>query len=127
MSLTSAAAPIWNEIAQTQELKTAWAKKAFRLDGMAMAELEDEEWKALKATHGSEVASAAVSMKPFLLENEAISRYTQAHPSLAQALPEVTSISEAVMLASQDYPLNPEQQNALQTLLQQMLKSSRPT
>ena len=118
MALTSVAAPIWNEIARTQKLRTEWAKKAFSLDGMAMAELEDREWKTLMQTVDSEVASAVVRMKPLLLESVAISKYTQAHPEYRQALPEVVSISEAVMLASMDYPLNPSQQKQLHKLLQ---------
>lgn len=125
-ALTSVAAPIWNEIAETQKLKTEWAKKAFRLDAMELAELESREYRELKAANGEELASAVVRMKPFLLENEAISRYTQAHPNLRAALPEVVSISEAVMLASLDSPLSRPQQTKLHELLQAEFSKNRP-
>lgn len=124
MSLTSVAAPIWNEIAQTQHLKTAWARKAFALDGQGMAELEDQEWKALKAKSDSETASALMNVKPLILENVAIAKFTQDHPSLRKVLPEVVSISEALILASQDYPLNRKQQARLRELLKATIENS---
>ena len=121
MPLTSVAAPIWNEIAETQKLKTAWAKKAFAMDGMEMAELEDREYKAAKSRFGQEVAASYVDLKPLLLENVAISKYTQAHPNYRPALPEIVSIAEAVIVASQERPLNPMQQKQLAKLLQNSL------
>lgn len=119
MSLTSVAAPIWNEIARTQKLKTEWARKSFLLNGEEMAELESREWKALVQKKVSEEAATAyVTVKPLLLENVAISKFTQAQPNYRQALPEIVSISEAVMVASMDYPLSPTQQAELKTLLE---------
>ena len=120
MSLTSVAAPIWNEIAKTQKLRTAWARKAFALDGMEMAALEDEEYRPLKAEHGQEVAHAYLMVRPLLLENVAISRFIQEtdQSNLRQALPEVVSISEAIYLASMESPLMPIQQASLRTLLE---------
>ncbi len=56
-------------------------------------------------------------MKPLLLENVAISKYTQAHPMYRSALPEVVSIAEAIALASMDRPLNQAQQRSLRNLL----------
>jgi hypothetical protein len=119
MGLSSVATPIWNEIAKTQKLRTEWAKKAFSLDQAAMDELEDEEYKALKAKVGHNVAAAFSDLMPLLLENVAISRYIQAQGdlSLRQALPEVTTIAEAVILASLDRPLNRMEQTSLANLL----------
>ena len=118
MSLTSVAAPIWNQIAEMQELKTAWAKKAFALDGEAMAALEDQEYKEAKSRFGQAVAASYLDLKPLLLENVAISKFTQEQPNYRQALPEIVSIAEAVIVASQDRPLNPMQQKQLASLLQ---------
>ena len=118
MSLTSVAAPIWNEIAKTQELKTAWARMAFSLDPAKMAELEDQEFGKLKAKHGAAIASAFLDLKPLLLERKAISAHLRKHPELNQALPEVNSISEAVALASMDRPLSRTEQKQLTALLQ---------
>lgn len=119
MGLTSVAAPIWNEIAKTQTLRTEWARKAFALDDQAMSELENREYQELKPKVGQAVATAFSDLKPLLLENQAISRYIQAQgdQSLRQALPEVVSIAEAIALASMDRPLSPLQQTSLQNLL----------
>ena len=117
MSLTSVAAPVWNEIAKTQTLRTEWARKAFAMDGMEMAELEDKEFSTLKAKVGHDVAMAFQDVMPLLTENVAISKYTQERPQMKQALPEIVSISEAIALASMDRPLNPMQQASLRNLL----------
>ena len=121
MSLTSVAAPIWNQIAETQTLKTVWARKAFKLDGMAMAELEDKEYKTLKAKVGQGVAASYQDVMPLLTENVAISKFIQEQPNYRQALPEIVSIAEAVILASQERPLNPMQQKQLANLLQDQM------
>ena len=119
MGLTSVAAPIWNEIAKTQTLRTDWAKMAFALDDQAMSEIENREYQELKPKVGQAVAAAFSDLKPLLLENQAISRYIQAQddPTLRQALPEVVSIAEAIAIASMDRPLSPLQQTSLQSLL----------
>ena len=119
MSLTSVATRIWNEIAEGQQLKTQWAKKAFLLSPDEMAELEDLEYKELVKKYPHEVAAAFLDMKPLLLENVAISRHIQRTNSLElrNALPEVTTINEAVMLASLDRMLTRSQQKQLTELL----------
>ncbi|MBF0302239.1 MAG: hypothetical protein HQK73_04305 [Desulfamplus sp.] len=105
MSLTSIATPIWNEIAKTQELKTDWAKKAFKMSEEEMTELVNKEYLELKK-EGVEmtVIKAVLDMKPLLLENEAISRHIvqTENLQLRAALPEVVTIAEAVRLASRD-------------------------
>lgn len=121
MSLTSVDAQVWNQIAQTQALKTEWARKAFRLDAEAMAELEDQEYREAAQKYGQTVAASLLDVKPLLLENVAISRFTQDQPMFREALPEVVSISEAVMLASKERPLSPLQQKLLRKLLQDAL------
>ena len=118
MSLTSVAAPIWNEIARTQPLKTEWARKAFAMDQAEMAALEDREYQALKRRVAPVVASAFLDLKPLLIERRAITRFTLEHPEFLQALPEIASVSEAVIYASMDRPLSPMQQKVLARLLQ---------
>src|SRR5512141_3207307 len=99
--MTSVATPIWNEIARTQRLETSWARKAFALDPDQMADLESQEYHDLLAK-GLEhaVAASLLDVKPLLLKKRAISRYTQFHPELRAALPEICSVTEAVILAS---------------------------
>lgn len=117
MSLTSVAAPIWNEIAKTQTLKTAWARRVFAMDQEAIAEAENQEYENLKRMVGQEVATAYLDVKPLYLERRAIARFTQENPNFLQALPEIASTSEAVLIASADRPLNRQQQRSLKRLL----------
>lgn len=118
MSLTSVATQIWNEIAETQELKSEWAKREFRLNPEQMAESEDREYQALlKRKIPHPVASAYLDLKPLLLERKAISAHLRKNPELANCLPEINSISEAVTLASMDRPLSPQEQKQLTALL----------
>lgn len=123
MSLTSVAAPIWNQIAR-QRLQTPWARKAFKLDADGMVELMNQEYAKLTAEVGGTVASAYLDVKPLLLENQAISRFTQAQPMYRAALPEITSIQEAILIASQDHLLTTLQQKKLQKLLEADLNSA---
>ena len=117
MALTSVATAVWNQIAETQKLKTAWAKKVFALNPEEMQQAEDKEYKALARAVGHDVAASYQDVKPLLLENEAISRFTQAQPMYREALPEVTSIAEALTLASMERPLSQTQQKLLKMLL----------
>ena len=117
MALTSVATAVWNQIAETQQLKTAWAKKAFALNPEEMQQAEDKEYRALARTVGHDVAASYQDVRPLLLENEAISRFTQAQPMYREALPEVTSIAEALILASMERPLSQTQQKLLRRLL----------
>lgn len=125
MSLNSIATPIWNEIAKTQQLRTEWGKKAFALDQAGMVDLVEKEYLELKKQGiPVETCKAFLDLKPLLLENVAISRHIQQtdNPSLRQALPEVTTINEAVILASRDQPLTTFQQRQLSELLKKALE-----
>ncbi len=126
MSLTSVAAPIWNEIAKTEELKTEWAKKAFAMTGEEMANLVSREYQELKTKGLSfPVIYGFLTVKPLLLENVAISRHIQrtGYQGLRSALPEITSIDEAAMIASEDTPMTLEEQEQLAELLRAELPS----
>ena len=118
MSLTNVAAPIWNEIAKTQDLKTEWAKKAFAMTADEMVQAEDVEYRALAQQEKSQaIAAAYLDAKPILLERKAISAHLQKHPELRNALPEVTTVAEAVALVSMDRPLSRPEQAKLTQLL----------
>lgn len=122
MSLISVAMPIWNEIAETQELATEWARKAFRLNQEQAAEAYDREHQTLVDEGADpEVATAFLEVFPLLAERKAIARFLRTRPDLKGVLPEVTTANEAVMLASMDRPLNLSQQKQLQRLLQSRL------
>jgi hypothetical protein len=122
MSLTSVPQEVWNEIAETQELATKWAQEVFPLTGeFAIAQQEGKEYEALRNKGiAQKIAAAYLDVKPLLLENVAISRHILQTDQLQlrSALPEVTTVSEAVMLASLDRRLTPLQQKQLEKLLQ---------
>jgi hypothetical protein len=82
----------------------------------ALAKLEsDLEVKGADAA----VCRGYVLVAPLLRENVAISRFLEAQqsPDLRSCLPELTSINEAVALATQEYRLKPSQQTQLADLL----------
>jgi hypothetical protein len=56
---------------------------------------------------------------PLLMENEAISRYIYrtGNLNLRRTMPELTTVGEAVYLATQEYMLDSDQQEALTKLL----------
>ena len=81
-----AAARYWNEIAETQPLKTEWAQQMFPLlqEDMDLA-LENEEKRLFRETNNPRVASAYLKIMPLLWENRAISNYLKDNPSLRGA------------------------------------------
>ena len=103
MSLTSVSAPILerNSADATPENRRGRAR-AFALDGRGMAELEDQGGKLSRRSRTARQHQPLMNVKPLILENVAIGSLRD-HPSLRQVLPEVVSISEALILASQDY------------------------
>ena len=120
------AAPIWNEIAETQDLATPWARKAFRLGPQAMADLQDEEYQSLKDKGVQPlIARAMLTVKPLMLEARAIAGYlTEANrPDLLSALPIVETPEEAAQLAALEYNLTPIQVRRLLLLLQREQQS----
>lgn len=113
-------APIWNQIAQTQPVGSAYWLSLMEKDQQqlteALAKLEsDLERKGADAA----VTRSYLLVAPLLRETVAISRYVdaQASPELRSCLPEVTSINEAVALATQEFRLKPSQQTRLAELL----------
>ena len=120
-------APIqaWNEIAQSQALSQPWAT-LFRMTQQelpaGLEKLVDGPLEAQGADNKTVLAYRLVA--PLLMENEAISDYLLLanSPSLRASLPELTSVNQAVILASQEYRLNPSQQAKLTQLLTSALQ-----
>lgn len=126
MSVNSVAAVIWNEIAAQGKLQTAWAKKVFAMDEEELSAQENEEYRAMKAAGTDhDVASAFLDVRHLLLEHEAITRYCRKNPQMRNALPEVDSVNEAILLAQGDRFLTPPQTRQLRELLQADLRSKR--
>jgi hypothetical protein len=111
------ATPIWNQIADQQRLRTTWAMQMFPMDEATMdAALEREEAR-IAADVGAVVAAAYLKFIPFLWEETAISRFLSDNPNCRAALMPLTDVSEAVMIASKDFPLTMLEKKKLATLL----------
>lgn len=111
---------IWNEIAETQPLKTEAARLAFALSEPKMEQMT-EAWETSFPTEPNKVALAIPLVFPLLSEREAIRSYLNANPErsgLAQSLTEVNSPQEAAQLAARELSMSPEQTRRLTLLLQ---------
>jgi len=111
---------IWNAILRTTPVATRWAEKLFSLNGEQLeAELEKQAGKMAAAGYDNKVIVAYQDILPIYLERVAITKYisrTEQH-LLRQALPEVTSISEAVYLMFREHRLTKQQADTLTMLL----------
>lgn len=115
-----APAETWNAIARTQRLRSQLGMDLFHLDAVTLtAALTALEVELERQGVDPKTIRGFVLVAPMLLENEAISQYVQDESSatLRWSLPELTSISEAVALATEEYRLNPQQQARLRKLL----------
>ena len=117
---------VWNEIAASQPLSQPWFD-LFRMDydelTKALAPIEKKmEMQGVDST----VIRAYLLTAPLLVENEAVSSYiemTERH-DLRNSLPEICSVNEAVILATQEYRLNPSQQARLAKLLRKVIQEA---
>lgn len=118
---------VWNEIALSQPLSQPWAT-LFRLEPEELAQgLERMVDKPLESQGVDDRTILAYRLTaPLLVETEAISAYILEGDQgyLRTSLPELNSVNEAVMLASQEYPLSQSQQAKLHQLLTKALQSS---
>lgn len=117
-----ASASIWNEIAAAGNLQTQWAKDRFSMHQEELIEALEAESARMEA-HG--VASSAVrlgylTVKPLLLENVAISQFIMdtERMGLRNALPDICTVFEAVMLTAMDHPMDEDEQQQLTELLE---------
>ncbi|MET4482973.1 hypothetical protein [Bradyrhizobium sp. F1.13.3] len=101
-----AAARYWNQIAESQPLKTEWAQQMFPLpqEDMDLA-LANEEKRLIRETSNPVLAAAYLKIMPLLWENAAISTYLKDNPSQKAAIPPIENIAEAIMIASKDFRL----------------------
>ena len=117
--------PVWNEIAKSQPLSQPWAT-LFRMTPenlpKGLEKMVDAPAEAMGADNKTVLAYRLVA--PLLQENEAISAYIQESqsPNLRASLPELNSVSEAVMMASEEYRLTASQQQKLTQLLTKALQ-----
>lgn len=125
-----AAPAIWNEIAETQKVKADPWKRLFRQPADRMlAELNAMESRLEAVGASARVVRAYLLTAPLLTENLAISTYLAERQSvtLREALPELTTIREAVDLATAEFRLTAREQTHLRTLLQRAISGSEPS
>ena len=113
-------AMIWNEIAKTKLVTSAYWRDLMEMnqDKLTTA-LEKLEGELERKGADSAVIRSYLLVAPLLRENVAISQFLQRQQSteLRSCLPELTSINEAVALATQEFLLKPSQQTQLAELL----------
>ena len=121
--LTRVSASLLNQIAPL--CRTKWGRQTLALDQDRLATEEDRLYKEQKEKLGERVASAYVTVMPFLLENRAISRFLEMteRPDLRSALPELTTPSEAATVASMEFNLTPAESRKLAQALSDDLPS----
>ena len=111
---------VWNEIAQTQPIKhEPWAT-LFRLEPEQLPQALQPVEADLEAQGADpRTIRAYLLVAPCLLENEAISAYLEQTEqiSLRNSLPDLADLSEAVMVASEEFRLNTSQRALLRRLL----------
>ena len=94
---------VWNEIAMSHPLSQPWFQ-LFRATPEQFPAMLDELVDKPLEQQGADnrVILAYRLVAPLLMENEAISAYLEEtqQPTLRASLPEVTSVNEAVILAS---------------------------
>ena len=119
---------VWNKIADQPEMKQEAFKALFKMTPESLDLALDEQAERLtKAGYEDKVILAYQAVAPLLLENRAISAYSLKTDNLAlrQALPEITTVAEAVLIAQKEYRLTVKQNQSLQQLLSKTVGKSK--
>lgn len=117
------ALPIWNAIAASQPVSPMLAP-AFR--ATSLDQLQQALDKLVPAGLDAKTSRALLTVGPLLAENESISAWMEESDrgDLRQAIPELTSTSEATALAQQEFNLSPTQEQRLKTALSEFVASA---
>ena len=110
----------WNEIAETGLVKREPWATLFRLPAEELSPaLEKLDAELEKAGADARTILGYRLVAPLLLENVAVSAYIEqtGQTHLRSSMPELLDLTEAVMLASQEYRLSESQQLLLRKLL----------
>ncbi len=116
---------LWNAIAKGQPLSKPWSI-VFNMAPEQLAQgVEDLVAQPIRAAGADgPTVQAYCRVAPLLVENAAISAYVtqQKDSRLRATLPEISCVGDAVMFASAEYQLTPQQQAKLKKLLINALK-----
>lgn len=115
--MLQAPATIWNAVAETGLLRTAWAEQMFPLDQESLDAAIAREVERIRRETGNDLLPAAylVAM-PLLWEQEAIRALT-ARTGPIGSLPPVEGVEDALAVAVGDYPLTPDEVQTLRAML----------
>ena len=119
---------VWNKIADQPEMKQETLKTLFKMTPESLDLALDEQAERLtKSGHEDKVILAYQTVIPLLLENQAISAYLIKTDDLAlrQALPEIQTVNEALLVAQKEYRLTVKQNQSLQQLLSKTVGKSK--
>lgn len=112
-----APATVWNEIAETQTLRTPRAEQMFPLPQEDLSQALRNEEKRLEDETGSQVLAAAyLTVMPLLWEHRAIRLYQEAEGPKA-SLPAVENLDAAMSVAESDFLLTPAEKARLREML----------
>lgn len=121
-----APASLWNQVAKTQNLRTAWAKDLFPLNQEALDKELDLQLEQLQAAgHPVKVALAYQLALPLVLERDALQAFVaeQGNLDLKAVFPETNNPVEAARLGALEYDLNELQRENLLALLRPLYRN----
>ena len=110
---------VWNQVAQ-RGMKSPLGSALVTLGPADLRRVYEQERERLEAKGTDpQVAAAYLMVAPLILEREAVADFVAENPQYRAALPEVTSLAEALTLAGREYLLNRTQLKQLSRLLTQ--------
>lgn len=120
-------ADLWNQIASEQTLLTPWAETTFPLSQDALqASLQDEAANLRKDRTPGTVILAFQTVRPLLLEQEALEAFLLEHPEYQGFLTPVATVDEALLLAEKEFWLDETELKALRALLEEIVNEQMP-
>ena len=111
-------AEVWNAIAETQSLRTDWARAMFPLPQDLMdQEVEAEQAYLAKEMGSARMALAYLTVMPLLWEAAAVEAFKATGAALGEGLTPMPTQQMAVIAASRDYALTMQEQKQLEKKL----------
>lgn len=113
-----APASVWNQIAETQDLRTEWANLMFPLPQDQLDLAVESELQRVKGETGSPVVAAAYLLTmPLLWEVEAIRNWQEQTGQVLPSLPILETVPQAMAVARGDYLLDQPEAEILRRML----------
>ena len=127
MPLTTLPARVWNEMVDLGLPLTRWGDRVFRLTSAGLEKLEEEDARMMERRGLSPMVIVGfLTVRPLLVERQAVTAYAKEHPELSGVLLEVNSVDEAVEIAGRDWPLGETDAATLRKLLDRAQKDAGP-